>query len=421
MKHKYNIRVDGSKPTDEQIDGHKNFDRILADYHNLTQPIYRRPLYKNPRAFVGLVLIFVIGYLVFQAVEEEAENIALQELPVEIRDAEQRSFLTPPLSGLSVDRAEYLLAEAGDADPFTLKLTGIGELSVPRAAFITKAGQPVPLREVVLRVRNLEDPLKMIAAGVPMYTFEAEDQYLLESTVLLDLKAFRGNEPLLLADGMRLTLRLPHRNEAPDRDLQLFRLDTAARHWQRLSPGYEIRREPHPAHDLQAHRPAENDGFDLVEFDENGDPIAQNENVQSDSLAETLGYRPELQLRELGLISLNRKLRPQIETTFSVRLVDDRGEPIAVYALYKLMEGVNSVAYFWPKDKNLTYELRYLPGVNQTVFGFDAAGHLLTVSGRALENLDADAEFNSVPVERSSTPVQSIDELKQLLAGNPSQ
>ena len=69
MKHKYKINIDQPVPSDAQIDRHKDFGRTLAAYHNLTQPIYRVPLYKNPKAFIGLVLIFTIAALVFCSAE----------------------------------------------------------------------------------------------------------------------------------------------------------------------------------------------------------------------------------------------------------------------------------------------------------------------------------------------------------------
>ena len=49
MKHKYKINIDQPVPSDDKIAQHKDFGRILADYRNLTEPIYNRPLYKNPK------------------------------------------------------------------------------------------------------------------------------------------------------------------------------------------------------------------------------------------------------------------------------------------------------------------------------------------------------------------------------------
>ena len=104
MKHKYKINIDQPVPSDDKIAQHKDFGRILADYRNLTEPIYNRPLYKNPKAFMGLALILTIAFLVFWAVEKEEKDKAnaTVELPAEIKMAEENSFLKPPSPTLSV-------------------------------------------------------------------------------------------------------------------------------------------------------------------------------------------------------------------------------------------------------------------------------------------------------------------------------
>jgi hypothetical protein len=425
MKHNYKIRIDESPPTEEQISRHKNFDRILADHHRLTQPIYRRPLYKNPKAFIGLVLILVIGFLVFQAVEEEKEELALKELPVEIRDAEERAFFTPPLAGLTVDYDNYAII--GDTlysevdGQLAFDLGSQGTLMVPRNAFVTGDGSPVPIREVVLRVRHFNDPLEMVAAGIPMHTTDGEDQYQLEAVNMLDVRAERNGTPLELAKGQRLTLVLPNRAEAPDRDLQLYHLDPVERKWIGTQPAYEILRKPLNGESIKAHRPTD-DGFNMVEFDENGEPIRNVEEPDvDDSSPAAMGYQQQISISDLGVLSLDRKLTHQRYQQARVRLVDEAGKPVTTYALYKLIDGVNTVAYFWPQDKELTFELSYLPGLPQTVFGFTSDGHLFQTGVDALGALVDDDAVQDLKVRISDRPVQNIDELKQLLSADSGQ
>ena len=72
-KRKYKIKIDGKRPSNAQIDRHKNFESLLESYKDTTTNLYRRPLYKNPKAFLFLFFIAVVVYLVWNAFEEEAQ------------------------------------------------------------------------------------------------------------------------------------------------------------------------------------------------------------------------------------------------------------------------------------------------------------------------------------------------------------
>jgi hypothetical protein len=51
-------------PTDEQIKRHKDFSRLSQDYQRLYKRP-RKPLYKNPKLFLYLLLLGLILYLMF--------------------------------------------------------------------------------------------------------------------------------------------------------------------------------------------------------------------------------------------------------------------------------------------------------------------------------------------------------------------
>ena len=52
------------EPSDEQIKRHKDFSRIHHDYERLTKR-GKRPLFKDPKLYLLLVLLGVIMLLVF--------------------------------------------------------------------------------------------------------------------------------------------------------------------------------------------------------------------------------------------------------------------------------------------------------------------------------------------------------------------
>jgi len=61
-KYKFNI----NKPDlpDHKIDKHKDFKKLIANYQQATKPLYKVPLYKNKKAFIVILLILLLTYLI---------------------------------------------------------------------------------------------------------------------------------------------------------------------------------------------------------------------------------------------------------------------------------------------------------------------------------------------------------------------
>lgn len=59
---KFNINK--GLPSNEEIDKHKDFNKLLYNYQKATQPIYKTPLYKSKKVFLVVLLIGLIIYLI---------------------------------------------------------------------------------------------------------------------------------------------------------------------------------------------------------------------------------------------------------------------------------------------------------------------------------------------------------------------
>ena len=67
-------KIDRSKARvlkDGDILKHKDFDGLMANYQKATKPLYKVPLYRDRKTFLALVLILLVLWLVFEAVDEE--------------------------------------------------------------------------------------------------------------------------------------------------------------------------------------------------------------------------------------------------------------------------------------------------------------------------------------------------------------
>ena len=60
--------------SDEQIEKHKNFNKLMHEYQTATTPLYKTPLYKNKKVFLAVLLILVILFLVIESIEKQEKN-----------------------------------------------------------------------------------------------------------------------------------------------------------------------------------------------------------------------------------------------------------------------------------------------------------------------------------------------------------
>lgn len=59
------------EPTDQDLSRYKDMGRLLYSYQKATRPLYKRPLYKDPRAFLAILLIVLLAVLISEAMEKE--------------------------------------------------------------------------------------------------------------------------------------------------------------------------------------------------------------------------------------------------------------------------------------------------------------------------------------------------------------
>ena len=80
-KNKINIDMGYEKLTEKDINDHKNFANIYANYHKMTQPLYKRPKF-----FGGFLIIAVVATIVLVETwqEEKGNSIQQQTAPIAI-------------------------------------------------------------------------------------------------------------------------------------------------------------------------------------------------------------------------------------------------------------------------------------------------------------------------------------------------
>ncbi len=66
MKRTYRIAPDGKRPTDEEIARYRDHARLQANYNKALHRLHRRPLYKDPRAFVAILVLLLLVWLIME-------------------------------------------------------------------------------------------------------------------------------------------------------------------------------------------------------------------------------------------------------------------------------------------------------------------------------------------------------------------
>ena len=71
MRHRYRISPEGRPPlTDAEVARHADAERLLFNYHKAVKPLYKRPLYKDPRTFIALVILVLLAILISEVVDD---------------------------------------------------------------------------------------------------------------------------------------------------------------------------------------------------------------------------------------------------------------------------------------------------------------------------------------------------------------
>jgi hypothetical protein len=84
MKQRYRISPEGRAPelTDAEIARYRDPKRLLYNYQRATHLMHRKPMYKDPKAFLALLLIVLLAWFIAEVLDkEEAPAPATTEQP----------------------------------------------------------------------------------------------------------------------------------------------------------------------------------------------------------------------------------------------------------------------------------------------------------------------------------------------------
>jgi hypothetical protein len=75
----YKFNIDPRPPKEEKIAQHRDFGRVMHNYQRMTNPLYRTPLYRYRKIFLGLLLVLVVAFIVSEYGDEHKQEMRQQK------------------------------------------------------------------------------------------------------------------------------------------------------------------------------------------------------------------------------------------------------------------------------------------------------------------------------------------------------
>jgi len=75
MTSRYRISPEGRppEPTDEELASYRDPQRLQYNYQRAARLLHRKPLYKDPKAFMALLLILLLAWFLSELADREEE------------------------------------------------------------------------------------------------------------------------------------------------------------------------------------------------------------------------------------------------------------------------------------------------------------------------------------------------------------
>jgi hypothetical protein len=134
-------------------------------------------------------------------------------------------FINPPVKSADVPYAEYEV-DAAKGDTLIYPTGSI--ILFPPNAFVDEAGRPVT-GKVQVKYREFKDPIDFFLAGIPMSYDSAGVAFQLESSGMLDIRAFKDGKPVFVNKNNKPEINLVSNNKSNNHSL--YFLDTVQGKW----------------------------------------------------------------------------------------------------------------------------------------------------------------------------------------------
>jgi hypothetical protein len=68
------FNIDQPDLPEDRINKHKDFKKLMYNYHSATKPLYKTPIYKNKKVFLIILLILLVMFVIVEALDKDKEK-----------------------------------------------------------------------------------------------------------------------------------------------------------------------------------------------------------------------------------------------------------------------------------------------------------------------------------------------------------
>ncbi|MCB0430790.1 MAG: hypothetical protein H6585_09270 [Flavobacteriales bacterium] len=242
-----NVNIGRKVPSPDQIERFKDFGKLKSDVDRYTREsrgtggfgassMARKLIYMASAA----ALVFG-GFAGYKYVWNTGAEVTLQPMvedmttgPVDVADVIEQSNAFEQLNAwrapfasqnIDVDFTEYIVDAAEGAE---LEYGSGTRIQIPPHAFLNQIGRPLK-GKVKVKYRELNGSMDILLAGVPMGYDTAGTYHNLQSAGMLEIRAFKGNDELLLNPDNPIRIHIASTDQASS--FNLYSFDEQAQNW----------------------------------------------------------------------------------------------------------------------------------------------------------------------------------------------
>lgn len=217
---KFKIKIDRPGIPDEKILAHKtSFTKLIQAVKVVPKPFFKSGWFMGGSAVtvittVTLVSIYFNGDFGTNKNQENNSDTL-----------KTKSFIEKPFANQDIPYETYVVSSNCTHQLTTNSGTN---LRIPQDAFTDSLGNPVSF-PIELKYREFRNPVDFFVAGIPMKYDSAGTDYTFESAGMLELRAFKDGQELLLAKDKAIGVDM--KSPSSDKDFNIYYLDTNKRNW----------------------------------------------------------------------------------------------------------------------------------------------------------------------------------------------
>lgn len=226
----FNFFTDRPPLTPDEVQAHKNFDKVLQQYKNVPVKFYKTGWFK---AGLATVTVAVTGTVLFFATGlDENKNPVKKTVAVTPADnnrqspyADESPCVKSPAPQINIDEKQFTIDPSRD----TILYYETGSaIQVKAQSLVDDKGNPVQ-GKVTLRYREFHNPVEVFASGIPMQYDSSGKTWNLQSAGMIEVTAWQNNKQVSIKPDSPLTIQM--KSGVPNGNYNVYYLDTTQRNW----------------------------------------------------------------------------------------------------------------------------------------------------------------------------------------------